>query len=161
MSTWYCSCSNGSDSVCLYDPSGSLHPHFWPHATTFGRARPPRRQMRSQCHRSPAGLPQPLRCCHGPEVWRSPLGDPSGAWRREKECAPGGGPGSSQNLGTQNCPLRLQASSLEPASPSWLRDTFTTVLETLNMNGISLHYYCDRVDLQQPMRCCHGPDTYL
>ena len=55
----------------LDDPSGSLHAHVWPQGTTFGRARPPLRQVRLECPRSQAGLPQPLGCCHGPKAWLS------------------------------------------------------------------------------------------
>ncbi len=55
----------------LDDPSGSLNAHFGPQGTTFGRQRRPLRQVRLQYHRCPAGLSQPLGCCHGPEAWRS------------------------------------------------------------------------------------------
>ena len=102
VSAWYCFSPMGP-TLCarLDDPSGSLNPHFRPHGTTFCRARPPIRPMLSGYHRSPAGLSQPLGCCHRSEAWWSSLGAPSGAWCIKK-CAPGGGPGRSKIIGDTN-----------------------------------------------------------
>ena len=55
----------------LDDPYGSLNARVWPQGGTFGRARPPLRQVLLQCHSCLADLPQPLGCCHGPEPRRS------------------------------------------------------------------------------------------
>ena len=73
----------------LDDPYGSLNARGWPQGGTFGRARPPLRQVLLQYHRRLASLQQPLGGGHGLETLRSSPDDPSGAWRKKKSWARG------------------------------------------------------------------------
>ena len=90
------------------------------------------RQVRLQYHPCPAGLPQPLGCCLGPEAWRSSLDDPSGAWCIKKVA---GARGAAKKFGTHAKLHRESAGCETRTHDSFMRDDqFTAVLEALHMS---------------------------
>ncbi len=99
--------------------------------------------------------------CHGPKAWRSSLDDPSGAWRIKKMLCTGRGPGAQQKFIAHKITFfDLQAVRLEPTSTPCQSGSSTAVLGSLPMKlRCEFVLYSCQAYLQQPLRCCHGPET--
>ena len=165
----------------LDDPYGSLNARVWPQGTTFGRARPPLRQVRVQCHRCLADLLQPLGCCHGPEPWRSstrPVWRPGRRVSASGDCFLAALPQSQNQIKSNGPGERFHViawycfAPMGPTLCARLDDPYGSLNARVWPQGGTFGHarpplrqvrvQCHRclADLLQPLGCCHGPEPW-